>query len=147
MSAASKASAQSKKSTDEDKQKRKSANAEEVNNTDQRKSANAEEANNTDRPVLEKKFSLGGDAWNKKSTARKKLNSGIKSEFDPIEDDEDEGRWVCLLINCIQLDGVIVDYMLRSLQLSIKVSTVNQWLFSGSFDALLGRHDNNCYNI
>ncbi|XP_067931549.1 kinesin-like protein KIF12 [Watersipora subatra] len=44
------------------------------------------------KPDLIRKFSLGGDAWNKKAAAKRKVSSGLKQIIDIIDDEEDEGR-------------------------------------------------------
>lgn len=64
-----------------------------------KKAAKDEDAT-TDKAKAElvRKFSLGGDAWNKKLSAKRKLNSGIKSVSEIIEDEEDEGRFVYKLV-------------------------------------------------
>ena len=58
-----------------------------------KKSEAADETKDESKPELIRKFSLGGDAWNKKSTAKRKVTSGVKYAIDTIDDDEDEGRW------------------------------------------------------
>ena len=64
--------------------------------TDGDKPAEKETVNSLSRKRdLIRKFSLGGDAWNKKSSSKRKVSSGVKSDIDTIDDEEeDEGRYV-----------------------------------------------------
>ena len=56
-------------------------------------SAEAKEGSgNNSKGGAVRKFSLGGDAWNKKSNPLKKRNNSRIKSADTVDDDDDEGR-------------------------------------------------------
>lgn len=80
----------------------KSEKAPEGGKLKEKSTADAEE---TSKSELVRKFSLGGDAWNKKLSGKRKVSSGVKPVDDILEDEEDDGR---LVLNSTSLPTVTV---------------------------------------